>query len=215
MLQNRGNTEKKADNTPRTADSGARKEYRELAERQLTSEEIFDGSMLHLFLDSVSLPDGKTAKREYIKHVGAVAVLPLTDDGYAVIERQFRYPVDRVITEIPAGKLNSSTEDRLEAAKRELREETGITASEWINMGDFVPSAAYCNERITLYLARGLRFGERDLDEDEFLNVFRIPFSDLVRDVMSGKITDGKTQAAVLKAALLTGFLSEKESAGK
>ena len=170
--------------------------------------------MLNLFLDTVGLPDGKTAKREYLKHVGAVAVLPLTDDGNVIIERQFRYPVDSVITEIPAGKLNGLTEDRLEAAKRELREETGIIADEWINMGDYLPSAAYCNERITLYLARGLRFGERDLDEDEFLNVFRIPFPELLRDVMSGKITDGKTQAAVLKAALITGLLSEKGGAG-
>ena len=196
-----------------TADRRSGKEYEELAEKKLESEEIFDGSMLNLFLDTVGLPDGKTAKREYLKHVGAVAVLPLTDDGDAIIERQFRYPVDRVITEIPAGKLNGLTEDRLEAAKRELREETGISADEWINMGDYLPSAAYCNERITLYLARGLHFGERNLDEDEFLNVFRIPFSDLLRDVMSGKITDGKTQAAVLKAALVTGFLSEKDCA--
>ena len=101
--------------------------------------------------------------------------------------------------------VNSSDEDRLEAAKRELREETGITADEWTDMGEFIPAAAYCDEKLTLYLARGLHYGPRDLDDDEFLNVETVPFGELVDDVMNGRIVDAKTQTAVLKAACLTG----------
>ena len=110
-----------------------------------------------------------------------------------------------MITEIPAGKLDSFTEDRLSAAKRELEEETGYTATEWIDIGDYYPAAAYCDERITLYLARGLSLGQRHLDEDEFLNFEAIPLSQLVEEVMAGRITDGKTQVAVLKAARILG----------
>ena len=133
-------------------------------------------------------------------------MIPVTEDGKVIIERQFRYPLDRVVTEIPAGKLDSFTEDRLSAAKRELEEETGYTAKEWISLGDYYPTPAYCDERITLYLARGLALGQRHLDEDEFLNFELVPLSDLVEDVMNGRITDGKTQVAVLKAARIVGL---------
>ena len=175
--------------------------FENLTETKTDSQEIFDGVILHVFKDSVELPNGKPATREVIRHVGAVGVIPITDDGKVLIERQFRYPLDRVVTEIPAGKLDSFTEDRLSAAKRELEEETGYTASQWISMGDYYPSPAYCDERITLYLAQGLQLGQRHLDEDEFLNFEFIPLSRLVEDVMSGRITDGKTQVAILKAA--------------
>ena len=186
-----------------------------LAEKRVASEEIFRGRMLHIFNDTVELPNGMPASREVIRHVGAVAVLPLTGDGQAVVERQFRYPVGKVITEIPAGKLNSSDEDRLEAAKRELREETGITADEWTDMGEFIPAAAYCDEKLTLYLARGLHYGPRDLDDDEFLNVETVPFGELVDDVMNGRIVDAKTQTAVLKAACLTGYFAKGSGDGR
>jgi ADP-ribose pyrophosphatase len=179
------------------------KDFENLTEIKTGSEEIFDGIILHVFKDTVELPNGKPATREVIRHVGAVGVIPITDDGKVLIERQFRYPLNRVITEIPAGKLDSFTEDRLSAAKRELEEETGYTAAEWINMGDYYPAAAYCDERITLYLAKGLSLGQRHLDEDEFLNFAFIPLAQLVEDVMAGRITDGKTQVAVLKAARL------------
>lgn len=171
-----------------------------LREIKTGSEEIFDGYILHLFKDTIALPNGKSATREVIRHVGAVAVVPITDDGKVIVERQFRYPLDSVITEIPAGKLDSKEEDRLSAAKRELEEETGITAAEWINLGDYHPAAAYCDELITIYLARGLTQGERHLDEDEFLNTMQVDLNELVKDVMDGKITDGKTQVAILKA---------------
>ena len=181
-------------------------DFRNLTEVQTGSEEIFDGVILHLFKDTVTLPNGKAATREVIRHVGAVGVIPITEDGKVLIERQFRYPLNRIITEIPAGKLDSFTEDRLSAAKRELEEETGYTAKEWINIGDYYPAAAYCDERITLYLAKGLQLGQRHLDEDEFLNFEFIPLTDLVADVMNGRITDGKTQVAVLKAARMLGL---------
>ncbi|MGI6021343.1 MAG: NUDIX domain-containing protein [Lachnospiraceae bacterium] len=175
-------------------------EYERLVERQVSSEEIFDGSVLHVKKDTVKLPDGSNAFRELIRHIGAVCVIPVTDDGNVIVERQFRYPIDRVVLEIPAGKLNFRDEDRLEAAKRELEEETGYTASEWTDIGLYYPAPAYSDEKITMYLARGLKKGAQHLDEDEFLEVDEIPLEKLVRDVMEGKITDGKTQIAVLKA---------------
>ena len=179
--------------------------FENLAEVKTDSLEIFDGVILHVFKDTVKLPNGNPATREVIRHVGAVGVIPVTDDGKVIVERQFRYPLNRVITEIPAGKLDSFTEDRLSAAKRELEEETGYTAKEWIDMGDYYPTPAYCDERITLYLARGLALGQRHLDEDEFLNFEAVPLETLVEQVMDGTITDGKTQVAILKAARLLG----------
>ena len=128
----------------------------QLREVQTGTQEIFNGKILHLFRDTVTLPNGHPGVREVIRHVGAVCVIPITEDGNVVVERQFRYPIDSVITEIPAGKLDSKAEDCLDAAKRELWEETGITAEEWIDLGIFYPAAAYCDEKITLYLARGL-----------------------------------------------------------
>lgn len=180
-------------------------DFKNLTEAQIHSQEIFDGIVVHLYKDTVSLPNGHPATREVIRHIGAVGVIPVTDDGKVIIERQFRYPLNRVVTEIPAGKLDSFTEDRLSAAMRELEEETGYTAKEWIPIGDYYPSPAYCDERITLYLARGLELGTRHLDEDEFLNFEAVPLEDLVNDVMEGRITDGKTQVAILKAARMLG----------
>ena len=178
-------------------------EFENLREDRVSSQEIYDGTIVHLYKDTVTLPNGKPAFREVIRHIGAVAVVPVTDDGKVIVERQFRYPLNQVITEIPAGKLDSFTEDRLAAAKRELEEETGYTADTWQELGDFHPTAAYCDEKITLYLATGLHQGDRHLDEDEFLNVVAVPMETLVADIMAGRITDGKTQVAILKAAQL------------
>ena len=174
-------------------------DFTNLNETKIASEEIYDGQVVHLYKDTVELPNGRTATRETIRHVGAVAIVPLTDDGKVVVERQFRYPLNCVITEIPAGKLDSKSEDRLLAAKRELEEETGLCAKEWIELGDYVPAAAYCDEVIALYLAKGLYQGERHLDEDEFLNIRHVDLEELVEDVMQGKIADGKTQVALMK----------------
>lgn len=178
-------------------------EKNRLEEVKIESKEIFDGHILHVYKDTVALPNGKEASRELIRHIGAVAVVPLMDNGNVIVERQFRYPLGQVITEIPAGKLDRFDEDRLEAIKRELREETGYVADEWMELGDYHPAAAYTDERITLYLATGLHKGERELDEDEFLDVIEVPLTNLVRDIALGKITDGKTQAAILKTYLL------------
>ena len=180
--------------------------FENLQEKTKVERDIFNGRILHVFNNTVILPNGSESTREIIRHIGAVCVIPVTDDGKVIIERQFRYPVDAVITEIPAGKLDSADEDRLEAAKRELREETGYTADEWIDMGIYYPAAAYSDEKITMYLAKGLHKGQQELDEDEFLNVELVPLTQLVDEVMSGVITDGKTQVAVMKAAKQLGI---------
>ena len=176
-------------------------DFRDLVEKKVDSEEIFKGHVVHLFHDNITLPNGKPATREVIRHVGAVAIVPMTDDGKVIVERQFRYPLNQVITEIPAGKLDSKAEDHLAAAKRELEEETGIVADEWIELGDYYPVAAYSDEVITIYLAKGLHQGTRHLDEDEFLNIAEVSLDELVEDIMQGKIPDGKTQVAIMKVA--------------
>ena len=178
-------------------------EEAKLREIQTDSENVFDGVILNVKRDQVRLPNGHQSVREVIRHVGAVCVVPVTDDGRVVVERQYRYPIDPVITEIPAGKLDSREEDRLHAAQRELKEETGITADSWTDMGLYYPAAAYSDEKITMYLARGLHRGEQRLDEDEFLNVELVSMEELIEEILTGKITDGKTQAAILKAAML------------
>lgn len=126
-----------------------------------------------------------------------------------IIEKQFRYPLHKAIIEIPAGKIDSITEDRLDAAKRELLEETGITADEWITLGEYHPAAAYSSELITIYIAKGLHEGDQKLDEDEFLNIEKMTVAELVDLVMNGEITDGKTQVAIMKAALYLGYLKK------
>ena len=177
--------------------------FKDLRENKVSSEEIYDGQVVHLYKDIAQLPNGKTAVRETIRHIGAVGIVPLTEDGKVIMEKQYRYPLGRVVTEIPAGKLNCKTEDKLAAAKRELEEETGLMADEWIPLGDYIPAAAYCDELIILYLAKGLHQGTRNLDEDEFLNIAAIDLQELVDDIMQGKIADGKSQVALLKAYMM------------
>ncbi len=181
-------------------------ETRRLCETQLSSEDIFDGVILHVKRDQVALPNGSPAVREVIRHIGAVCVIPVLDNGDVIMERQYRYPLDRVILEIPAGKLDAPDENRLSAIQRELREETGYTADSWTEIGDFHPAPAYSDEYITMYLAQGLHKGAQDLDADEFLDIYAVPLKNLVQDVMEGKISDAKTQVAVLKAARILGI---------
>ena len=119
---------------------------KDLTEKQISTELLFDGTVLHVYKDDVQLPDGGTAVRELIKHIGAVCVIPVTDDGRVVLERQYRYPISRVVIEIPAGKLDYADEDRLEAAKRELHEETGLTADKWTDIGLYYPAPAYSED---------------------------------------------------------------------
>lgn len=170
-----------------------------LEERCIASKLIFDGKVVHLYVDRVSLPNGESATREYVKHIGAVAVLPLTDEGEVICVRQYRYAHRCVLTEIPAGKLDAPDEDHVEAALRELREETGAHCKALTHLGMFRSTPAILDEKIDLYLAEGLTFGDTDPDEDEFLETVRIPLATLVDQVMCGEITDGKTQVAVLQ----------------
>lgn len=176
-----------------------------LLERQISSGEVYSGTLLHVFRDVVSLPDGEETSREYIRHNGAVCIVPLTDDGHVIVERQYRYANGRAFLEIPAGKLDSPGEDRLEAAKRELREETGITADHWEELGGLVCAPAYAGEYITMYLATGLHPGERHLDAEEFLDVYEVPLEDLVNAIMDGTIEDAKTISAILKTWIRVG----------
>ena len=175
----------------------------ELIEKTVKSELIFDGVVVHLYRDIVSLPNGGQSVREIIKHVGAVCVVPITDEGEVLLEKQYRYAVDEVLTEIPAGKLDSADEDPAEAALRELKEETGAVPAELYDMGIFYGSPAIMGEKIHMYMAKGLTFGDRHLDDDEFLDVFRMPLDEAVREVLAGNMPDGKTQAAILRAAAM------------
>lgn len=168
-------------------------------ETKLSSEEIFKGRVLHVFRDRVRLTNGRESTREYIRHPGAVCLVPLTAEGEILMVRQYRYPFGKMLLEVPAGKLDPGESPR-DAALRELSEETGAEADELIDLGDFYPSVAYTDEVIHTYLARGLRFAAQHPDADEFLDVERIPLSTLVADVVAGRIRDGKTQAAILKA---------------
>ena len=172
-----------------------------LEEKMLESELIYDGRVVHLYVDKVELPDGNTSTREYIKHLGAVCVIPVTDKGEVVLVRQYRYAIGRDMLEIPAGKLDYAGEDPTGAALRELREETGAVPQRLTFIGDYYGSPALISEHIYMYLAEGLEFGENELDEDEFLTVEKIPLEALVDMVCRGEIADGKTQVAVLKTA--------------
>ena len=174
-----------------------------LEEKQLDREIIYEGSVLNLMRDTVELPNGKTSHREFCLHIGAVAILPLLDDGRVIMERQFRYPHGRVFYEIPAGKLNSADEDPLSAAQRELREETGAIAGKMTYIGALDTSPALISERIHMYLAEELEFTDRELDDDEFLDVEYAGLAELYKMVMNGEIADAKTQVAVLKTAAL------------
>jgi len=171
-----------------------------LEEKQISRKEIYDGSVLHVVCDTVRLPNGESATREMCLHVGAVCIIPLLDDGRVIMERQYRYPLRRVFFEIPAGKLNYAGENPLEAAKRELREETGAVAKKYTYLGELIPSPALINEKIQMYLAEDISFTDRELDEDEFLDVEFVALEELYRMVMAGEIADAKTQIAVLKA---------------
>ena len=175
---------------------------KDLIEEAVSSEEIYKGKIVHLFCDTVRLPNGKEATREVIRHVGAAAIVPLTDEGNVILVRQYRYPFSQVMLEIPAGKLDIG-EEPINCAKRELIEETGYDAKELVYLGAFYPSVAMLNEVIHLFLAKNMTLCETNLDEDEFLHVEQRPLREVVEAVMRGEIPDGKTQTAILKAYYL------------
>jgi ADP-ribose pyrophosphatase len=170
-----------------------------LREATVSSEELLRGSFLHAKRDIVRLPDGSQASREYVCHPGAAVVVAELPDGRYVLERQWRYPLERAFTEFPAGKLNPG-EDPLLCAQRELREETGYQASHWAYAGPVHLAIAYSTEVIHLFFARGLSAGERQLDEGEFLDVFAASLEQLLSWARAGQLTDAKTQFCLLWA---------------
>lgn len=180
--------------------------YERLKETQTEREDIYNGVIIHFVKDTVKLPNGSVSKREVALHNGAVCVVAITEKNEIIMERQYRYPFDEVIWEIPAGKLDKNETDPLQAAKRELKEETGYTAENYRFIGEYYGSPAILRERIYMYLATGLKEGEQKLDEDEFLDVVKLPLEEVVKMIAENQIPDGKTQAAVLKAKLLLGL---------
>ncbi len=180
-----------------------------LSEKTLKIEEIYNGKILRLTKETALLEDGRTALREVVHHSGGVCILPLTEDGQVLFVKQFRYPFQEILLEIPAGKREKG-EDPKACGIRELKEEAGATAREVISLGCIYPTVAYDTEVIHLYLARGLEFGSQDLDEGEFLDVVRIPLEEAYQMVLEGKLPDAKTQVAVLKTYLLV--KEEKEA---
>ena len=169
-----------------------------LNEQPLSADYKYRGRIINLRVDTALLPNGSSATREVVEHPGGVCVAALTEDGCLLFVRQFRYPYQKVFLELPAGKLDPG-EDPLEAGKRELREETGAEAARYESLGELYPSPGYCGEIIHLYAATGLTFGQMSPDEDEFLEVEKIPLEEAARMVLDNEIADAKTQAAVLK----------------
>ena len=173
-----------------------------LIEEQLFSEELFKGRLLHAFRDTVRLPDGATTTREYVVHPGAVVIIPLLEDETSgelrvLLERQFRYPLGRVMMEFPAGKLDPGEDIQL-CAQRELLEETGYSATQWARAGLLHPVISYSTEFIDIWFARGLTNGERKLVQGEFLDVFSATPAQLLQWCRDGQVTDGKTLTAAL-----------------
>jgi ADP-ribose pyrophosphatase len=170
---------------------------KDLTEHCISTERVFDGALLKVHRDRVRLPDGSQGAREYIRHPGAVAIVPLFDDGRVLLERQFRYPHRREFIELPAGKLEPG-EPHLDTAKRELLEETGYTAKEWAHMGVIHTAIAYTDEAIDLFVARKLTLQDRKLDQGEFLETFVVPLDEAIAMIRDGRITDAKSVAGLL-----------------
>jgi ADP-ribose pyrophosphatase len=163
-----------------------------LTETKLDSELVYAGGFIQVYKDHAQLPDGTTATREYIKHPGAVAILAMLDNGNLLMERQFRYAPNQEFIEIPAGKIDAG-EAILKTAQRELLEETGYVAQHWQHLAAAWPCIGFSDEKIDYFLARGLTFQGRKLDEGEFLDVFEMSLVDALAAVQSGKINDSKT----------------------
>jgi ADP-ribose pyrophosphatase len=167
-----------------------------LTEKRLSGKEVYKGKMLKYHIDEVLLPNGKTASREIIKHPGAVAILPVLPDGRLVFVRQYRYAVERILYEIPAGKLDLG-EDPAVCAARELSEETGFSAQTWRKLSSIVTVPGFCDEEIHIYQADGLTKGQQHTDEDEFVEPVFLSWEQVVAMAKDGRICDAKTLAGL------------------
>lgn len=175
-----------------------------LFEKTVTSELIFDGKIITVKKDTAELENGEIVSRELVVHPGGVCIVPVNENGEVLMVKQFRYPFQEALLEVPAGKLEIG-EDHREAGLRELREETGAVCEKFEYIGVCYPSVAYLTEKIHMYLATGLTFENQDLDEDEFLDVVKIKLEDAVEMIMNNELPDAKSQCAILKAAKILG----------
>jgi len=180
-------------------------DYKNLEEKTLSRKDIFQGRIFSVHVDEVLLPNGNTSTREVIEHVDGVAVLALDDESNVLMVTQYRYVFGRNMLEIPAGKLDAG-EDPAVGALRELKEETGAVPGDFRYLDSFIAAPGCYGELLHLYLARDLKMEEQKLDPDEFLNVSRIPFAEMVERCLNGDIQDAKTIIAVLKAKALLGL---------
>ncbi len=171
-----------------------------LEEKMIKSETVYEGLIFNITHDTVLLENENKAFRDVLWHNGGVCVIPVTDNSEIYLVKQFRYPFGTTTREVPAGKLEKGESPEI-CGKRELLEETGFTCRKLIDLGEMIPTPAYNSEITHMYLAKGLEFTHQSLDEDEFLDVEKIPLSEAVELVMNGTIRDGKTQIAILKAA--------------
>lgn len=168
-------------------------EDQQLKEDVLFEEDVYIGKLLHVMRRTVQLPNGRTTTREMIHHPGAAAMVVIDSENRVVFERQWRSPMDAAFWEIPAGKIDSG-ENPFDTARRELREETGLTASKWVELGTIHNAIGYSDEHIVIYLAKGtIVGGSRELDDNEFIDVHKIPFDEALRMTRDGRITDVKT----------------------
>ena len=175
----------------------------ETREIQKDTSYAYNGRIINLRVDTAILPNGNEALREVIEHNGGVCVVPIDDEDNVYLVKQFRYPYMEETVEIPAGKRDSADEDPLTCGIRELKEETGFISNDLLPLGILYPSPGYCAEKIWMYAATNLKCGQQDLDEDEFLNVLRMPLKKAVQMVIDGEIKDAKTQSALLKIYIL------------
>lgn len=179
-------------------------------EKTVSSEVIFDGKVIHVTHDEVELENGSRAMREIVGHPGGVCVAALTEDNELLFVKQFRYPYKEVLVELPAGKLEKG-QTPLENGKRELLEETGAVGREYMTLGKLYPSPGYSDEIVHLYFCKVDHYEQQSPDEDEFIDIIKIPVNKAVEMVLNGELPDAKTQTAVLKTAMLLQNMKVKE----